>query len=343
MGVNQHNYNERGEILSYELSDVFEPEYSSPFPQGNSKVPPGDFDRVYKSFVGKYPFNPKYLNTTNPYTKKKIQTKADYYQYLREHCYLHICDSYVDSERNRVDTYVREADTKLYRAQSRIESLEKELSVAEHNHTVLTDRNASLDTKLKYASRRLTRTRRIVFLFVVLLAGSIFFGVRSRDNAYTSGQRSGRESGYAEGVAKMDAAIEEESAKSYEHGQKAGYQSGYAAGKSDGYVSGKSDGYADGYGDGASDGYQSGYSDGVKVNSGYSSQPSTSSGTHSGGDSTGSHRDTPIADAYIGNKNSHIFHHSTCSYLPDAANQITFDSRDEAIAAGYEPCGHCHP
>lgn len=47
--------------------------------------------------------------------------------------------------------------------------------------------------------------------------------------------------------------------------------------------------------------------------------------------------------AYIGSKKSKKFHLPDCSYLPDQPNQIPFDSRDEAIAAGYKPCGHCNP
>lgn len=54
-------------------------------------------------------------------------------------------------------------------------------------------------------------------------------------------------------------------------------------------------------------------------------------------------RADPIANAYIGNKSSKKFHLPSCSYLPDQNNQVTFDSREEAIAAGYDPCGHCHP
>ena len=50
-----------------------------------------------------------------------------------------------------------------------------------------------------------------------------------------------------------------------------------------------------------------------------------------------------FSDKYIGNKNSHKFHRSTCSYLPDAENQKTFSSREAAISAGYEPCKRCNP
>lgn len=47
--------------------------------------------------------------------------------------------------------------------------------------------------------------------------------------------------------------------------------------------------------------------------------------------------DSPI----IANKNTKKFHASDCSYLPDKRNQKPFDSYEDAVAAGYKPCGHC--
>jgi len=46
---------------------------------------------------------------------------------------------------------------------------------------------------------------------------------------------------------------------------------------------------------------------------------------------------------YIGNKNTKIFHRPSCSYLPAPENQVRFNTRQEAINAGYTPCGHCKP
>lgn len=46
---------------------------------------------------------------------------------------------------------------------------------------------------------------------------------------------------------------------------------------------------------------------------------------------------------YIGNKNSKKFHVSTCHSLPKESNAIYFETREEAIKEGYEPCGICHP
>ena len=46
---------------------------------------------------------------------------------------------------------------------------------------------------------------------------------------------------------------------------------------------------------------------------------------------------------YIGNKNSKIFHYPTCINVPDEKNQVSFHTRDEAVNAGYKPCGNCKP
>ena len=44
---------------------------------------------------------------------------------------------------------------------------------------------------------------------------------------------------------------------------------------------------------------------------------------------------------YIGNVKSLKFHRPSCGGLPDEKNSIRLNSRDEAIAADYEPCGRC--
>ena len=49
------------------------------------------------------------------------------------------------------------------------------------------------------------------------------------------------------------------------------------------------------------------------------------------------------AGIYIGNKNSQVFHRPDCTGLPAGQNQVVFDSRVEAVAAGYTPCGRCKP
>lgn len=51
----------------------------------------------------------------------------------------------------------------------------------------------------------------------------------------------------------------------------------------------------------------------------------------------------PTTTTYIGNKNSKVFHRTSCRYLPDPKNRVYFSSRSAAISAGYRPCGHCKP
>lgn len=64
--------------------------------------------------------------------------------------------------------------------------------------------------------------------------------------------------------------------------------------------------------------------------------PSASSG--------GSSRpDGYTSSAFIGNEETHKFHRSSCSYLPDDENQRVFQSRDAAVSAGFDPCGRCNP
>lgn len=55
----------------------------------------------------------------------------------------------------------------------------------------------------------------------------------------------------------------------------------------------------------------------------------------------------PVINAadYAGNTNSGKFHYTTCRSAQKirADHRIYFDSRDEAIAAGYIPCKICRP
>ena len=44
---------------------------------------------------------------------------------------------------------------------------------------------------------------------------------------------------------------------------------------------------------------------------------------------------------YIGNKNSKKLHLPSCASLPSENNRVTFTGYEEAIAAGYTPCGSC--
>ncbi|MGM9601000.1 MAG: MBL fold metallo-hydrolase [Faecousia sp.] len=52
---------------------------------------------------------------------------------------------------------------------------------------------------------------------------------------------------------------------------------------------------------------------------------------------------TDIGIEYIGNKNSKKFHLPTCANLPAEKNRVFFDTRQEAVDAGFSPCGNCKP
>ncbi len=47
------------------------------------------------------------------------------------------------------------------------------------------------------------------------------------------------------------------------------------------------------------------------------------------------------SQVFIGNKNSQKFHTEDCKSLPKEENRVVFDSYDEAVQAGYTPCGNC--
>ena len=50
-----------------------------------------------------------------------------------------------------------------------------------------------------------------------------------------------------------------------------------------------------------------------------------------------------VSQTYIGNKKSKKFHLPTCGGLPEAQNRIEFNSREDAINAGMQPCRRCNP
>lgn len=45
--------------------------------------------------------------------------------------------------------------------------------------------------------------------------------------------------------------------------------------------------------------------------------------------------------AYIGNLRSHKLHVPSCGSLPSGKNRVYFDTYEEAVSAGYTPCGNC--
>lgn len=86
------------------------------------------------------------------------------------------------------------------------------------------------------------------------------------------------------------------------------------------------------------DAYSLGYNNGYFYGSISSSSSSTIKGNSSSYD-----RSPAVSTSYIGNSKTKKFHESSCSYLPDASNQVSLDTRDDAVSRGYSPCGHCNP
>lgn len=54
---------------------------------------------------------------------------------------------------------------------------------------------------------------------------------------------------------------------------------------------------------------------------------------------------TSTAFAYVGNTSSHKFHYEGCraEQRIRADHRVHFDTREEAVDAGYTPCGICKP
>ena len=53
--------------------------------------------------------------------------------------------------------------------------------------------------------------------------------------------------------------------------------------------------------------------------------------------------ESALPEYYIGNKKTKRFHLPTCSGLPQEQNRVQFNTREEAVVAGYSHCGTCNP
>jgi len=53
----------------------------------------------------------------------------------------------------------------------------------------------------------------------------------------------------------------------------------------------------------------------------------------------------PFGSTYIGNAHTYKLHYASCRYIGmmNEGNKVYFESRDEAIDAGYVPCKVCRP
>lgn len=299
------------------------------------------------------------LGKFNPYTGEQIINEIAYTQYLREHFFYQLCSlnlergmSIVDKAEqqaisdfkkleemqadfaHRVEDFATEQkefsdmQASLYRdltemrddcdyyedyikdlideAEEKDEELRKLSNHRDELHRDLLDAQDKLSPR-----NRFRRALPLVFcvIFVTFLL-TFYLGKPSwYDSGYQAGKQAEQEDIYSSG---------------YDDGKEAGY--------GDGYDDGKIAGEHQGLSRGRSEGYRDGYSDGQRV----AAVPSIRSGT-----GTGSSRQSAIASGYIGNITTGKFHTSSCSYLPNQENQIVFSSYDEAVAAGYSPCGHC--
>jgi len=73
---------------------------------------------------------------------------------------------------------------------------------------------------------------------------------------------------------------------------------------------------------------------------------STSKTDSSSSSSTDSSRSSSESSGtYIGNANTYVFHYSWCHYvnMMKDSNKVYFNTRQEAINAGYRPCKVCNP
>ncbi|MBO4982139.1 MAG: MBL fold metallo-hydrolase [Lachnospiraceae bacterium] len=85
------------------------------------------------------------------------------------------------------------------------------------------------------------------------------------------------------------------------------------------------------------------YSDGKEIS--FSCGPGESRKAQTADADTEEGSQSAEEDGYIiANKNSKVFHRSTCKSLPQEKNRVIFETREEAIAAGFDnPCDNCKP
>lgn len=295
------------------------------------------------------------LGKFNPYTGEQIINEIAYTQYLREHFFYQLCSLNLERSMSIVDKAEQQAisdfkkleemqadfahlvedfateqkefsdmQASLYRdltemrddcdyyedyikdlideADEKDEELRKLSNHRDELHRDLLDAQDKLSPR-----NRFRRALPLIFCvaFVTFLL-TFYLGKPSwYDSGYQAGKQEVEESAYASG---------------YEDGKRAGAEAGS---------------YSAGYGDGKAIGEEQGYS------RGYAAGQRASASSFSAGTGTGAARQSAIASGYIGNIGTGKFHTSSCSYLPNQENQIVFSSHDEAVAAGYSPCGHC--
>ena len=72
---------------------------------------------------------------------------------------------------------------------------------------------------------------------------------------------------------------------------------------------------------------------------------SGSSNSSSGNDSNFNKYNEKVSSNYVGNSNTGKFHRASCSSAQkiSPSNRVSFDSRDDALSAGYVACKRCNP
>lgn len=268
------------------------------------------FKKRYSDYLAKYPFSEGYIGLKNPFTDHVIKSKADYNLFLREYAYYSFCREFEDRalESEELTSRIREQEQQILES---YDNQYKEFEVTlqkKYTEQVAAAKEARLDATAARNSMKQAEERLEAYQKRRSIAAAVF------------------------AIVLLICSV-----LAFLLGQSRGEKAGFSAGRNEGYEAGRTDGYKDGYDDGVDDGYNTGF------NFSQRSAPSTSGTRSWGSGSSGATRDDPVEDAYIGNKNSKKFHLPSCSYLPNQSNQIVFDSREEAIAAGYDPCGHCHP
>ena len=283
-----------------------------------------EFHRKYSEALQRYPFQEEYIGKTNPLTNHVIKNLEDYRLFLRETVFMNMT---ADMEARMRHSFVLERQAKESQARAEAQVKEAYLDVTAAKNSM-----QAAERRMEEMQRGRDKVLSCLLAAIILLSLVAFFVGRSRGKAdgFAEGYAAGEQVGLSDG-------FERSLSQGVDSGEDEGYEKGYDAGKTDGYR----DGYSDGVDDGYNTGYDSGYSDGLSAQT---PNRSSSSGWYSGySANSGSTRDDPIANTYIGNKSSKKFHLPTCSYLPNQSNQVTFHSREEALSAGYDPCGHCHP
>lgn len=302
------------------------------------------------------------LGKFNPYTGEQIINEIAYTQYLREHFFYQLCSLNLERGMSLVATAEQRVSSQaaaLQKSQAAIASQEARCKAAQHK--LLVERISHEKERQAFCAIRDSLHAEQQELRDELAAKSNELAVKSDELHKLASQRDELHWNLLDAQDKLSPRGRFRRAfplifcvafvtflLTFYLGKPSWYDSGYQAGKQEveesAYASGYEDGkragaeagsYSAGYGDGKAIGEEQGYS------RGYAAGQRASASSFSSGTGTGSSRQSAIASGYIGNITTGKFHTSSCSYLPNQENQIVFSSYDEAVAAGYSPCGHC--